>query len=248
MLSTESAEAVDHLAALEVASADFAATLDATPSDGRPATFGAWDVTDLAAHLGGVYRWAAEIVTTGHRAQRKNRPEIDVPPGTWYREGRTRLLEVLATTDPQGACWTHHPDDRIVRYWHRRQLHETLVHLWDLRSVLTPGGLLDDVDPVICADGVDEVLTVFPRRSSPADRGSLAGTVGLRATDTARRWTLSPGWQLAQDIDGTTDAEVSGPAGALLLYTWRRPIGPAAVETRGDAGVLKAFRTAKVIP
>jgi hypothetical protein len=41
---------------------------------------------------------------------------------------------------------------------------------------------------------------------------------------------------------------VSGPAGALLLYTWRRPIGSAVVETRGDAGVLKVFRTAKVIP
>ncbi len=248
MLSTESAATIDHLAALEAITDRFAATLDVTPLDGRPPTFRSWDVADLAAHLGEVHRWAAETVVTGRRAARSNRPELTVEPGVWYRAGRSRLLEVLASTAPERTCWTHHPDDRIVRYWHRRQLHETVVHLWDLRSVLAPDDVLADLDPDVCADGVDEVLTVFPRRSSPADRGTLQGKVGLRATDTGRSWTVAAGWELGEGIDAPTDAVVSGPAGALLLFVWRRPLDRSAVAVEGDGAVLAAFRNANVIP
>ena len=248
VLSTESAAGVDHLAELEAATAGFAAALASTPLDARPATFRKWDVTDLAAHLGEVHRWAAETVETGHRATRSNRPELTVDPATWYDGGRSKLLDVLGTTDPERACWTHHPDDRIVRYWHRRQLHETLVHMWDLRSVLAPGDLLADVAPAVCADGIDEVLTVFPRRASPADRGTLSGAIGLHATDAGRSWTVSPGWELSQGTDAGTAAGITGPAGALLLRVWRRPIDGSAVEVDGDPSLLAEFRRAKVIP
>jgi uncharacterized protein (TIGR03083 family) len=248
VLSTESAGGVDHLAELGAATARFAAALASTPLDGRPATFRKWDVTDLAAHLGEVHRWAAEIVETGHRATRSNRPELTVDPATWYDGGRSRLLDVLEATDPERGCWTHHPDDRIVRYWHRRQLHETLVHLWDLRSVLAPGDLLADVAPAVCADGIDEVLTVFPRRASPADRGTLSGAVGLHASDAGRSWTVSPGWELTQGAGADTAASIAGPAGALLLHVWRRPIEGSAVELAGDPTLLDEFRRANVIP
>ncbi len=248
VLSTESAAVVDHITALRAATAEFVRTLALTPLDARPPTFKSWTVTDLVAHLGAVHRWAADIVETGHRANRQNRPELSETPSVWYDGGRSRLLEVLTSTDPERACWTHHPDDRIVRYWHRRQLHETVVHLWDLRSVLAPGDVLADLDPDVCADGVDEVLTVFPRRSSPADRGTLQGKVGLRATDTGRSWTVAAGWELGEGIDAPTDAVVSGPAGALLLFVWRRPLDRSAVAVEGDDAVLAAFRNANVIP
>ena len=248
MLSTESAAGIDHLTALRAATEEFSRTLAVAPLDARPPTFRAWDVTDLAAHLGEVHRWAAETVETGHRADRSNRPELSVTPGAWYDAGRAELLEVLDRTDPERACWTHHPQDRIVRYWHRRQLHETLVHLWDLRSVLDPADLLGDVDPAVCADGVDEVLTVFPRRSSPADRVTLSAPVGLHATDAGRSWTLGPGWELTQGATSTNAADIAGPAGALLLYVWRRPSDASAVRLDGDERVIDAFRTANVIP
>ena len=248
MLSTESAATIDHLVALRSATGEFSRTLGIVPLDARPPTFRDWDVTDLAAHLGAVHRWAAHIVETGHRTDRDNRPELTDTPGVWYHGGRTRLLEVLAGTDPERACWSHHPDDRIVRYWHRRQLHETLVHLWDLRSVLDPGDLLGEVAPLICADGVDEVLSVFPRRSSPAERQTLSAPIGLRATDAGRSWTVAPGWELIQGtIDGTA-VDIAGPAGALLLYVWRRPIDPSSIAVDGDESALTGFRTAKVIP
>ena len=247
MLSTESAATVDHLAALRSATAEFSRTLAGASLDASPPTFHSWNVTDLAAHLGEVHRWAAETVETGHRASRDNSPELSVTPSAWYDEGRARLLEVLEQTDPERTCWTHHPGDRIVRYWHRRQLHETLVHLWDLRSVTEPGDLLGEIDPAICADGVDEVLTVFPRRSSPADRATLTAPVGLHATDAGRSWTVAPDWELTQGATPAA-ADVSGPAGALLLFVWRRPIDGAAVRLDGDDTVLTAFHTAHVIP
>ena len=48
-----------------------------------------------------------------------------------------------------------------MSFWHRRQLHETLIHLWDLR---TAGGLDLVVEPMLWADTVDEALTVMHPR------------------------------------------------------------------------------------
>jgi uncharacterized protein (TIGR03083 family) len=249
VLSTESARTIDHLAALEMLTAQFARTLATTPLDARPVTFREWTLADLAAHLGEVHRWAAATVETGHRADRSNRPELTMDPVAWYEQCRARLLDVLAATDPERSCWTHHPDDRIVRYWHRRQAHETLVHLWDARSAADPDApLLRDITPAICADGVDELLTVFPRRASPAARTPLPGRLALRALDADRSWTVLPDWTLLDGAQEPVDAEVAAPAGALLLYAWRRPLAAAAVTTDGDAAVIATFDRAQVVP
>jgi Mycothiol maleylpyruvate isomerase N-terminal domain len=100
VLSTESAQTIDHLAVLEVLTANFARALAVTPLDARPVSFRTWTLTDLAAHLGGVHQWAAEIVETGHRAERANRPELTMDPAAWYDQGRARLLGVLTDADP----------------------------------------------------------------------------------------------------------------------------------------------------
>ncbi len=164
--------------------------LAVAPLDGRPPTFRAWDVTDLAAHLGEVHRWAAETVVTGHRLPIAATDPSSVSPRRLVRRRSGRLLEVLATTDPERTCWTHHP-----RGSHRALLAPPSAARDAGPPVgpavgARPGDLLADVDPAVCADGVDEVLTVFPRRSSPADRVTLSATVGLHATDAGRSWTL----------------------------------------------------------
>ena len=77
-----------------------------------------------------------------------------------------------------------------MSFWHRRQLHETLIHLWDLR---TAGGLDLVVEPMFWVDTVDEALTVYApsagasRGGRPAAGIRLAYKSKLTSTDT---WTV----------------------------------------------------------
>lgn len=162
MNSAESATLIDHLTALTQVTAAFSDALDKASPERKPATFDAWTLGELAAHLGGVHRWAADIVDSGLWAARDNEPVISVPPAQWYDASRSRLLETLEATDPERGCWTHDPDDHTVRYWRRRQLHEALVHLWDARSAAVAAAApLPDIAPEVCADGINEALPYF---------------------------------------------------------------------------------------
>lgn len=248
MISAESANLIDHRAALETVTAAFGEALERGPVNRRPATFQDWTLGQLAAHLGGVHRWAARIVETGEWFERDNEPAITVAPTEWYETSRSRLVDALRRTDPEQACWTHDARDRTVRYWHRRQLHEALVHLWDARSAADPAAApLDDIAAAVCADGIDEVLSVFPRRA-PKDTARLPGPVALHAVDADREWTVRPDWSLGQGVDEDAVAALRGPAGALLLHVWRRPVGLDAIEVSGDADAVQVFGAAPVIP
>jgi uncharacterized protein (TIGR03083 family) len=191
-----------------------------------------WSVTDLAAHLGGVHRWAAGNARTQQRGPRDNVPELTVPPAQWYAESRAELLATLAELDPEQACWTLDPRWRQVRFWHRRQAYETLVHLWDLRSATDPAAPAPaEATPAEQADAVTEFLTVFaPLRSRGAP--PLPGSLALRATDTGDHWVLTEDRTLADHPDRATDAEVTGPAADLLLFLWGRTgLTPALTAT-----------------
>lgn len=85
-----------------------------------------WTVADLAAHLGEVHRWATRCIVEGVRRPWTSVPELAGSPIDWYRDSRRQLLDSL---DPYIPCYTFSRSDTSVRFWHRRQLHETLVHL-----------------------------------------------------------------------------------------------------------------------
>ena len=103
-----------------------------------------------------------------------------------------------------------------MAFWHRRQLHETLIHLWDLR---TAGGLDLVVGPVLWADTVDEAVTVMHPRQVRLGRASAPPVrLGLAATDLDRTWSLSA----AADAPAARAATLTGPAEALALLVWRR--------------------------
>ena len=73
-------------------------------------------------------------------------------------------------------------------FWHRRQTHETLVHLWDLR---TAGGLDLSVDPRLWADTVDEVVTVMqPRQERMGRMEPLPARSGWSRTTPGGPWLL----------------------------------------------------------
>lgn len=243
-----SAARLDHLGPLAALSARFCDHIAGTNTDAPVPSCPGWTVQDLALHLGTVWDRAGMAVRTGERPARAGPCDGEALADFVVRT-RAALIAALMETDPHRSCWTFHPDEATVRFWHRRQMHETLVHLWDLRAATETGtDLLADVDPAICADGVDEVLWLAARRPlrQGAERTPLGGTMALAATDTGDRWLVGDDWQLIEPVTGG-DAEVVGAAGPLLLSCWRRPIPADSVVRTGEAGIHEVFRTAPVV-
>jgi uncharacterized protein (TIGR03083 family) len=196
-----------------------------------------WTLVDLVGHLGGIHRWAGEIVRTGRPGQV---PEPPPPPALvdWYDEGAGALLDVLRAADPDAPCWSiDRPDDR-AGFWRRRQAHETAVHRVDAHLAVTGASRYDDD---LGADGVDEVIAMFyPRQVRLGRQEALAETVAF-ADGSGRRWLLGP--------DDEPRAVVRGAAGELLLVLWRRRhLDEGTVEVTGDRAAVARVLAAKLIP
>jgi uncharacterized protein (TIGR03083 family) len=232
---------MEYLARLEVVTGAFLRDLESADPLAKCASI-RWTTTELAAHLGAVHRWAAASAREGSRQHRDNVPSLDVPAVEWYAESRGILLDTLGELDPDAATYTLSKDDGSVGFWHRRQLFETLVHLWDLRSAADPAAPAPgEVPAQTHADGVSELFDVFlPRAGTLAP---LGGIVRLGATDTGDAWILGNDWQ--RDDAGEPTATVSAPAGDLLLYSWNRA---GNVEKSGDLDALQRFEKAHIRP
>jgi uncharacterized protein (TIGR03083 family) len=204
-----------------------------------------WTVEQVAAHLGAVHRWAAANARTGHRNPRVNVPELDVSPADWYAGSRAELLTAFAELDPDALCYTLSRTDKTVRFWHRRQLHESLVHLWDLRSRHPHAAPPPEVGPEVWSDTTEELFEVFLPRSSAAERGDLGGILRVVATDTGREWVFAPDWSPARAADAA--ATISGRSDVLALFAWNR-LGSDAVELHGDPEVVDRFRKSRFRP
>ena len=218
------------------------ALIDATAGSGdvRVQTCPDWTVADLLVHIGLVWGWAAEIVTTRERA------ELGEPPGeraegalrAWAAGEAARLVAALGAADPEEGCWTFGPP-RSTRFWFRRQALETTLHAWDAeRAVGTPAPL----DPEVAADGVDEHLTVVVPRSLRRRPGTWSGeTVHLHRTDGDGEWVvrLGPDGEAATErAHSKSDLALRGTAEALWLWCANRPLDDApGVEYFGDEGI-----------
>lgn len=230
---------LDHLVLLARLQEAFLADVrDADPHAPVPAC-GPWRVRDLVEHVGGVHHWAA--------AQARRREETPLGAGPFdlapfYAEHAAELRETLAELDPDARAWTLlEPDDpaSTVRFWHRRQVHETLVHLHDLRAA--SGRVVDDVAPAVWADAVDEIVTVLQPRQLRLGRAEPLGRpVALHASDTGTAWVLG---------GGRSVATVTAPARDLTLVLWGRVApGEAGVVVDGDAGALPAALAGRITP
>ncbi|WP_421741088.1 maleylpyruvate isomerase family mycothiol-dependent enzyme [Cellulomonas sp.] len=204
---------------------DFLATIPLVDPATRVPWCGRWRVRDLVVHLSRIHHWAA--------GQARRRQETPLGRGPFvleelYATCAAELRETLAELGPDAESWTL-LENGPASFWHRRQTHETLVHLWDLR---TAGGLDLAADPWLWADTVDEVVTVMqPRQERMGRMQPLAAPIELVAQDAGRTWLLG----------GTTHpaAAVSGPADALALLLWGRatPDDPR-LTVDGDAAAL----------
>lgn len=213
-----------------LAAADLAAPAHALPG---------WTVGDVGVHLVGVHRWTTAIVRGRTRPALQNRPDDVTDVVADYPPAAGDLLGALGAADLDAEAWTLDRSDRRVGFWARRQLHEVVVHLWDVRSAAeaTPAAIAD-VPVEVCADGVDELLQMMASRLG-RDPVPLPGPLVLAATDTGGRWLLLPDWTLAERPGSApASASVTAPARELLLHVWGR--GRFA-EVSGDPATLSAF-------
>ena len=199
---------------------------------------GQWRVRDLVVHLASVHHWAA--------AQARRRDPTPLTPNpsdlaSFYDAQAGELRATLAELDPGSLAWTL-DDDGVppqqqrgtVAFWHRRQVHETLVHLWDLETALEQNG--PEVEASWWVDCLDEVVTVMAPRQ-----------VRLRRTDPpSARLVFVPDEtgapvSLTSVASDAVDVRVSGPARTLALLAWGRVgLDDPAVTVCGDRGAAGA--------
>lgn len=228
---------IDHLATLASLQSRFATELaEADPSAPVPSC-GSWTVTELADHLGSVHVWAASRCTD-------QLPESEDSAGLAtmadrYAVRADLLLSTLREVPPHRECTTL-TGRGPVSFWHRRQAHETLIHLWDLHTALGTSG--PDVAAEVWGDCIDEVVHVmYPRQITKGRATAPDGQLQLHASDLGRSWQL--GSAARQDHS----AQVTGPASALALMLWGRA-DQDSVTVAGEASVLETFLTEALTP
>lgn len=250
------AAALDHLGLLTRFQGEFLASI-AQVDPATPVPWcDAWQVRDLVEHLTQVHRWAAAQAARAPQTWPTGAGDVDaaadpaestdpaeslglVPS---YERAAAELREALAAPAPGTLCALLDDEPGPVSFWHRRQTHETLVHLWDLR---TAGGLTLTVEPDVWADTVDEVVTVMqPRQVRLGRMAALPGRIRLAATDAERTWDL----HAHEDAPADPAVVVTGPAEQLALLLWRRPTGEVHLTTTGDGELLRAALAEPLTP
>ena len=200
---------------------DFASRFSAVPS------CPGWTVQDLALHLGTVHRWAEHLVRL--RAQSRiasSEMGLEEGPitGDWLRRGGAGLSRTLPRADPSDSMWAWGADQH-VRFWSRRQLHETLVHRCDLELA---EGHSPCVPAELAGDTIDEFLANLAAAEYFSPRvAHLRGeeeTIVFRASDTGDAWTV---WLHPDRFEIRTGAQratatLSGEAATLSLVLYRR--------------------------
>lgn len=240
---------MDYLAELHALTGAFERDIRSTDLS-RPTAALRWSGVDLVAHLGEVHRWAAEIVRTGHRADRENVAQLEGDAAEWYADSRRQMLDLFDATDPAKPVWTHQRSNRTARYWHRRQTHETLVHLWDLRSVTDAAAAAPtEASPSLWVDTVDELFEVFATKRAEQEGVSLPAPLRMKATDHRREWTIHPDFTCEPVAVGRRGATVTGTAGDLALFAWGRLDSESQrLTVAGDAAVVDVFCRARIRP
>jgi uncharacterized protein (TIGR03083 family) len=222
-----------------LAGADLAAPVPACPG---------WEVRDLAAHLGGIHRWARDAVVEG-RPTDEERPYPRDRDGlrSWFDEGAAELVATLRATDPGAPCWHFGPKPRTADFWFRRQAHETAMHARDVEEAAR--GAAEPLHPELVVDGIAEVLEMFlPRQVRLGRLDPPSDVVELRPTDASiDAFRLAPAGD--GEVVGAVVGRVTAPAETLLLLLWRRlRVDGADVRIEGDAEAVASLLELPITP
>ena len=207
-----------------------------------------WKARDVVAHLGGVHRWATRILSersmAGPGARKSKLDGIELCD--WFEEGARELVGTMRGLDPDDVCPNFNPGSpSTVRWWIRRQLHETTVHRWDVESAFAA---TTPVDPAIAIDGIDEFLDTFVRTRG---KHVLDTPALIETTRPKRHWTLTPAAKQGR-IDVATDrlsldeapvTLVKGRPELVLLALWGRlTVTEAKLTIEGDANLTTLLK------
>ena len=170
----------------------FADVMALMSGDTDVATCPGWTVDDTALHLGTIHRWAEELVRT-RSASRIPRvtpslDEVSVSP-EWLRQGGHALVATLRDANPNDEMWAWGADQH-VRFWSRRQVHETLVHRMDVELA---GQIDPAADAVLASDAIDEFLHNLQKVTNSSATTSLCGRgerLLLHAVDSDVSWAI----------------------------------------------------------
>lgn len=231
---------MDWIDELDRATGSFAALLETADLDAEVPACPGWTLTDLADHLGGVHQWAAHAVVAGN-------PEGDPPPAPreraalveWYRTHSGDLVRLLDESGPDAPAWTFGAEPHTTAFWRRRQVHETVMHLWDGQA---SQGLSPDLDPAIALDGLDELVDVFyPRQVRLGRTDPLPAGLGLVPRD-------APG-QPGLVIGPSPEVSLEGTASTLLLLLWHRlDLAGSDVRVTGDRALAERLLGYAIAP
>jgi uncharacterized protein (TIGR03083 family) len=205
-----------------------------------------WTIRQLVTHIGGVHRWAADIVdsasptpaTPAGAAVGSGPPDDELLE--WYVNGHAALVQTLRDAPTDLDCFTFLPADSPLHFWARRQAHETAIHRADAEAA---AGDVTPFDAGFAQDGMAELLLGFARRRSNAI--ARPGTIGLDAAD-GPSWLITLGGERIEAVPSEdlleTDVVVRGLSSDLYLWLWNRP-SEAVVDGADEvAGAWRAVR------
>jgi uncharacterized protein (TIGR03083 family) len=216
---------IDHLAAdgVEVGEAAGRAGWDA-PVPGCD-----WTVRAVVTHLGGVHRWAAEIVRTGSdTSDLPSAAQVGTGPADdelldWFLAGHAELVVALGDAPADLEAVAFLPADSPLHFWARRQAHETAIHRVDVEGA---AGSRVAFDADFAQDGIAEMLRGFARRRPKAAMPD--SSIGLIASD-GSSWLIRLGGERVEStqVDSASDAGafVRGTSSELYQWLWNRPSG-----------------------
>ena len=175
-------------------------------------------------------------------------PASEDAASTWLLEGAAAVAEAVRDVGEDTVAGGF-GGPVTVRFWARRQCHETLVHRGDaeLAAGVSPWS---GVDPAIAADAVSEHLEmiVLGAKRRPELRGE-GQTLHLHATDPglgeAGEWviTRTPEGPVVEHGHLKADVAVRGPVVGLLgVVTNRQRPEDAGVDVLGAGELLAHWR------
>jgi uncharacterized protein (TIGR03083 family) len=239
----------DHLGALVRSGAALGEAAAAAGPEAKVPTCPAWDVTKLVLHQGMVHRWAAANLrgepdhdTTASQAEGKAAASLL----DWYTQGLGALADtVRATAEDAKAMVFLRDAPPPRRFWARRQAHETTIHSVDAvaaRLGRWPTAADVAIDPLLAADGIDELLMGFITRGKGRLHSPEPYRLLVRTDDTGHAWTLRIGdGPIVANPGAIERPEIvfSGTAVQLYLSLWNRA---DELTTNGRSDLIDQWR------
>ncbi len=223
----------------------------ASPADfDRPVTScPGWSLTNLVAHLGGVYAWVDEIVASSERAASStDEPTSAAAAMSSFVSSHAALRSRFASIDMADLgrpTWNWSGRNKVVGFWPRRMAHETAVHRLDIEDALG----INSAPIPFALDTLSEFLDDLAPRWMGSRSPVPAGDLHIHATDPAPLTTSELGeWHLHRADTGSyvsdhqhakAAAAITGSAHNLVRAIHRRP--HAEVSLHGDSATLDAW-------